>query len=117
MILHCMKKSAWEAVQNESSFGEASLETEGFIHCSSVDYFWRVAPNFKEIQEAMVLLCIDESLLNVPVRYEDADGCGRSYPHIYGRIPRAAVQNVLPFLRDADGNFLKNPELASIPNR
>lgn len=33
---------------------------DGFIHCSTIEYFWRVAPNFLDVEEPMVILCIDE---------------------------------------------------------
>ena len=51
------------------------------------------------------------------VRYEDADGCGRKYPHIYGLVNRDAVTMVLPFLRDADGHYVKNQELAEFADQ
>ena len=45
------------------------------------------------------------------------EGCGREYPHIYGLVNREAVTAVLPYRRDAQGNWIKNPELSSTPNR
>ena len=47
---------------------------------------------------------------------EDSDGCGREYPHIYGALNLDAVEAVLPYLRDEDGNWMKNPELAEYPD-
>ena len=63
MILHCMKKETWQERKNKQFWGKRNIEAEGFIHCSTVEYFWRVAPNFKEINEELLLLCIDESKL------------------------------------------------------
>ncbi|MCI8484291.1 MAG: DUF952 domain-containing protein [Lachnospiraceae bacterium] len=110
MILHCMKKSAWNQRKQKEFWGEEELEAEGFIHCSTIEYFWRVASNFKEITDEMVLICLDERRLTAEVRYEDGDHCGRSYPHVYGLINNDAVLQVLPFLRDEEGNYLENPE-------
>lgn len=117
IILHCMPKSVWESVRHQPYFGEASVAAEGFVHCSSIDYFWRVAPNFRNETADLVLLLIDTDHVNAEIRWEDADNCGREYPHVYGTIPVSAVSAVLPFLRNADGNWLKNPELSAYPNR
>ena len=117
MILHCMKKTTWEERKDKACWGKRNIEADGFIHCSTVEYFWRVAPNFKDVHEELVLVCIDESKLNAEVRYEDGDHCGREYPHVYGLINRDAVVQVLPFLRDEDGNYKKNPEFAGIEEK
>lgn len=117
MILHCMKKSTWEERSRKECWGRRNLEADGFIHCSTVEYFWRVAPAFQEVQEELVLVCIDENKLRAEVRYEDADHCGRKYPHVYGLIHRDAVIDVLPFLRNADGTYRKNPEFADIQEK
>jgi len=114
MILHCMKKSAWNAVKSEKYWGAQAIASEGFIHCSTVAYFWRVAPLFSESDEDFVLVCIDKEKLSAEVRYEDGDNCGRFYPHIYGPVNHDAVVMVLPFLRDENGKYCKNPEFSEI---
>ena len=116
MILHCMKKKTWEERMLKEYWGESNIEAEGFIHCSTVEYFWRVAPHFRNAEE-LVLVCIDESRLRSEVRYEDGDHCGRAYPHVYGVIHNDAVIMVLPFLRNEDGIYKKNPEFADIQER
>ncbi|MBD5082302.1 MAG: DUF952 domain-containing protein [Ruminococcaceae bacterium] len=118
MILHCMKKATWEERKNKELWGKRNIEADGFIHCSSPEYFWRVAPNFKDIEEELVLLCIDEKALKSEVRYEDGgDVSGRLYPHVYGLINNDAITTVLPFLRDENGDYVKNPELADIEDK
>lgn len=117
MILHCMKKTTWEERKNKECWGQRNINDEGFIHCSTIEYFWRVAVNFASITDEMVLLCIDESKLQSEVRYEDGDNCGRAYPHIYGLVNNDAVMQVLPFLRNEDGAWIKNPEFADIQDK
>ena len=114
MILHCMKEKEWNKAKNKKIFGKKDLKKFGFIHCSTIEYFWRVAPNFKDVKEPLVLICIDENKLNSEIKYEDSDNCGRYYPHIYGEINMASVVQVLPFLRDDNGNYIKNPEFSHI---
>ena len=115
-ILHVMKKSTWEEFRNKDLWGKQNIETEGFIHCSQPEFFWRVAPNFDSIEDEMVILCIDENKLSAKVKYEDGDNCGRSYPHVYGMINSSAVTAVLPFLRDENG-WIKNPELENFEDK
>lgn len=117
MILHCMKRTTWEERKHKPAWGNRNIQTDGFIHCSTAEYFWRVAPIFKDIEEELVLLCIDENKLKAEVRYEDGDNCGRFYPHVYGLINNDAVTAVLPFIKDENGNYRKNRELAHIEEK
>ena len=117
MILHCMRKTDWEEIKNKAEWGGRNIEADAFIHCSSPELFWRVAPNFIKIQEELMLLCIDEARLKSEVRYEDSDNCGRAYPHVYGLINNDAVTDVLPFIKDENGNYVKNAELAHIEDK
>lgn len=117
IILHCMPLRVWEERRNLSHWGESELNREGFIHASPIEYFWRVAPNFADISEPLVLLCIDKAKLESEVRYEDGDGCGRAYPHIYGLINNSAVVAVFPFQKDAKGAYMKNAEFAAIEEK
>ncbi len=116
-ILHVMKKSTWEERKNKDLWGKRNIEAEGFIHRSQPEYFWRVAPNFEDSAEELVILCIDENKLSSKVLYEDGDGCKRSYPHVYGTINSSAVTAGLPFLRDENGKWLKNPELENFEDK
>ncbi|HHW22420.1 MAG TPA: DUF952 domain-containing protein [Clostridiaceae bacterium] len=116
MILHCMKKKTWEEVKSKKYYGEECIASEGFIHCSPVGYMWRVAPNFKDVIDELVLLCIDTDKLEPEVRWEDGDDCGRSYPHVYGLINLDAIIKVLPYLKDENGNWIKNEELSMYPD-
>lgn len=117
MILHCMKKTTWETRKNKEYWGKRNVDAEGFIHCSTVEYFWRVAPNFTDVEDELVLICLDENKLEAEVRYEDGDNCGREYPHVYGMINNDAVIAVLPFIKDKDGIWQKNPEFGEIQDR
>ena len=117
MILHCVKKSIWEERKNKEYWGQRNLDAEGFLHCSTIDYFWRIIWLFEEEQEEFVIVCIDEEKLESEVCYEDGDNCGRAYPHIYGLVNNSAVVDVLPFLRDASGKYVKNPAFLNVKGR
>ena len=114
MIAHCMRKNKWNEIKDEDYWGYQDIEEEGFIHCSPIKYLWRVLPNFEDVKDELVIICIDEDKLEAEVKYEDDDNCGRNYPHVYGIINNDAVIKVLDYLKDEQGHYTKNPELYDI---
>lgn len=110
MILHCIKKTDWEDRKNKTSWGEEELAIDGFIHCSTIELFWRVTKFFEEVEDELVILCIDEDKLESEVIYEDKENTGKLFPHVYGLINNDAVVDVLPYLRNKKGQYTKNKE-------
>ncbi len=106
-----MKKITWEKVKHEVNYGRELIDLDGFIHCSSIEKFWRVAPNFLDIEEPLVLLCIDTEKVNAEIKWEDGDDCGRAYPHVYGELNLDSIVDVVPFSIDLHGNFVLNEKL------
>ncbi|GHU43474.1 hypothetical protein FACS1894111_09130 [Clostridia bacterium] len=113
IIIHCLRKTTWETYKNKAFYGESYIATEGFIHCSEVETFSLVAPNFANITDSLVLLCIDTTKISSEIKWECDESSGIAFPHIYGLLNISAVVNVLPFLRDVEGTFILNPELQS----
>jgi uncharacterized protein (DUF952 family) len=104
----------WLAAQQAGEYRSPSLETEGFIHCSTEKQIVRVANSFYTGQHGLVLLVIDPSQLQAELRWEppahpgpqaDLPPTDDLFPHIYGPINIEAVSKVLVFEPDADGNF------------
>lgn len=99
-LLHIAERHHWEAAQDAgvpyamSTLGR-TLDEEGFIHCSKdpaqvegvLSRFYSAVP-----RKDLVLLVIDASRLDSPVRHEPADG--ELFPHVYGPIPVSAVIDV-----------------------
>ncbi len=117
LILHCIKKELWEEMKGQDYIGKPLLEKNPFIHCSSIEYFWRVSPHFDNVDEELILLLIETELLDAPVKWEDLEGCGRKYPHIYGPIRAEAIRQVLPYRKAPDGTWIKNEELSHVKNQ
>lgn len=117
VILHCMTVQNWEKRKSKRFWGEENIAVDGFIHCSSIEYFWRITENFSSVNEPLLLVCIDKTKLTAELKYEDGDNCGRYYPHVYGPINNDAVICVLPYLRDKNGNYVKNPELSDVEDK
>ncbi len=113
-ILHCMKKSTWESVKDKEYYGSAYIKAVGFLHCSSIEYMWRVAPMYEGVKDELVLLCIATSMVEPTIQWERGESNDRQYPHIYGELNLSAVVDVYPFLRDERGKFKLNPDLMEI---
>lgn len=104
LILHITQRQQWEAAQVHGSYRCESLDTEGFIHCSTPSQVVRVANLFYAEQHGLVLLWIDGDRLQPELRY-DAIDTGEAFPHVYGEINLDAVTQVTDFEPEADGTF------------
>ncbi|PIE81166.1 MAG: hypothetical protein CSA11_05180 [Chloroflexi bacterium] len=116
LILHITERSTWEtAVSRHRSssvthtvhppYTTESLQTEGFIHCSTPTQAVYAANEHFKGQSGLLLLCIDEDLVEANVVYEDCYETGQQFPHIYGALNRDAVLGVVDFPPNADGTF------------
>lgn len=102
-ILHITTPADWQAALEAGIYGADSLETEGFIHCSTAQQIVATANRFYAGQSDLLLLHIDPQALAAELRWEMADG--QDFPHIYGPINLDAVVEVEAFNPDADGSF------------
>jgi uncharacterized protein (DUF952 family) len=113
LILHITSKQEWLEAQQRGEYVAPSLQTEGFIHCSTDKQVVHVANAFYHGQGNLVLLVIDESKLTSELKWEPPAGppaAGISvtdtFPHIYGAINLDAVVSVTDFKPDpATGKF------------
>jgi uncharacterized protein (DUF952 family) len=117
MIYHITPQTEWHSAQQIGHYRAPSLESEGFIHCSTAEQVLKVANAFYSGRNDLVLLAIDETQLGDKVRWEPPAGApaegitaDQLFPHIYSALPISAVQRVLPFSPDADGHFTSLPE-------
>ncbi|NIH77517.1 DUF952 domain-containing protein [Amycolatopsis viridis] len=104
MILHVCAASEWTG----ADYRAPSLDTVGFIHCADPGTVVIPANARFTGRRDLVLLEIDPSRLDVPLRWEEGDPPhpdGVLFPHVYGRIPAEAVVAVHPFPPGADGRF------------
>ena len=104
LMLHITTASEWEAAEAAGEYRAPSLDTDGFIHCSTPaqvvhvgDWFYRDIPD-------LMLLCIDPARLTSDVLWEaSADAFAGEFPHVYGPIALAAVRAVVPWSRGENG--------------
>ncbi|NJK42030.1 MAG: DUF952 domain-containing protein [Acaryochloridaceae cyanobacterium SU_2_1] len=111
MIFHITSASDWQAAQLAGQYIAASLKSVGFIHCSKQDQVLEVSNRLFLGSSDLVLLEILPEALTAEIRYENLEGGIEQYPHIYGPIPLAAVQRVVPFPPGPQGRFSLPVEL------
>ena len=112
-ILHLALPDDWAAAFETGSYTMSTrgvtLEEEGFIHCSYPDQVEGVAERFYADVDQLVLLTVDTSLVDAPVRDEPpVPGSDERFPHVYGPLPLAAVRDARLWFRSPDGWSLES---------
>jgi len=104
LILHITTAPEWAAAKEAGEYRAPSLETEGFIHCSTPAQVVHVANWFYREIPDLVLLGIDPGGLESPLLWEaSTDAFAGEFPHVYGPIALAAVLAVVPWERGENG--------------
>ena len=113
MIYHITTRGEWAAAQKAGRIRAASLDSEGFIHCSTWQQVLPVAKLFYRGRGDLLLLRIDESRLDAPLVWEapahpDPEKAGEfaetdRFPHIYGELNLDAVVGLDTLYERADG--------------
>jgi glutathione S-transferase len=79
-----------------------TIDDVGFIHCSTRDQVESTANRFYGDLDQLVLLTIDQSLVDAPIRFEPpTPDSTELFPHIYGPLPIAAVTDATFWIRSA----------------
>ncbi len=107
-ILHICTQSEWQNAQIAKEYQAASLESEGFIHCSQPDQILKVANQYYPEAVDLTLLWIDVDKLKAELRWESSDG--DVFPHLYGPLNLNAVLAAFPFQPDETGVFRTYPK-------
>lgn len=100
-----------KAAEAQGWFESADLAAEGFIHCSFLHQVMGVSRRHYAGQQGLVLFSIDPAAVDCEIRVENTSGGTDLYPHIYGRVPWTAVQQVYQDTYDQVGNFQLPVEL------
>lgn len=91
MIYHICRKPAWEQALQKGIYDTPSLDTEGFIHNSTLKQVAGVLQRYFKGETGLVLLHIDETLLTSDLKYELAPSVNEFFPHIFGPINLEAI--------------------------
>ena len=92
-IYHIVLPDIWEQQKSSELYEAASLAAEGFIHCSYAGQLDAVLERYYSGVEKVLVITIDPARLTSELVAEPSTG-GEIYPHIYGKIDRAAILEV-----------------------
>ena len=92
LIYHIVLPEVWAAFDTEL-YRAASLENEGFIHCSFAKQLNAVIARYYSDAAKIVVLEIETDRLMSRVLNEPSTA-SEIYPHIYGPINRDAIVSV-----------------------
>jgi uncharacterized protein (DUF952 family) len=112
-VWHIASRAEWDAARAAGSYRTASLDTDGFIHCSTAAQIVGSADRYFRGRGDLVLLCIDAARVADALRYEPPAVIGGAadrrddqlFPHLYGPLAIDAVIRAVPFPCRADGSF------------
>ena len=104
LLLHITSRAQWDRARFAGMYRSETLDTEGFIHCSTRDQVLGVAEKHFRGRDDLVLLCIDSSRVQAPIQY-DAIETGARFPHVYGPLNADAVIKTVPFPPGPNGRF------------
>lgn len=92
LIYHIVLPKMWAAFDTHL-FRAASLDTEGFIHCSFAEQLDGVIERYYPDEPELVVLEIDPDRL-MSRMIKEPSTASEIYPHIYGPINRDAIVGV-----------------------
>ncbi len=105
MIYRISEPQFWADALRQGYYASPDLAAEGFIHFSERHQVAGVAQRYYRGKTGMILLQVDETRLDpdVECRRENTTGGRELFPHVYGRVPLAAVVRSAPFQLLGDG--------------
>jgi uncharacterized protein (DUF952 family) len=108
VLVHLCPTDDWSAAQDHGELRPESLTSVGFVHLSTPEQVHLPANRLYRGREDLVLLHIDPTRLDSPIRWElgvATDPEAMLFPHLYGALPVGTVINVTSYRPSADGTF------------
>ena len=113
VIFHITRHEQWEQAESAGVYRGDTLNSDGFIHCSTPQQVVKVANALFHAQQGLVLLYIETDKVRAEIRHEGPKG-EEHYPHIYGSLNIDAVIKVLNLEPGEDGKFELPTEIADV---
>ncbi len=110
VLVRLCSEQEWRAARDRGWIAPepAGPDAEPFVHLSTIEQVHLPANRLYRGRRDMILLYIDESALDAPLRWEPGvptDPQSMLFPHLYGRLPVGAVIRSAPYPPAADGSF------------
>lgn len=109
IIYHLTPYDQWKHAQKMGFYAPQSLVKEGFIHCSTKNQILPTANRRFRGDNSLVLLAINTEKVNAKIVFEDASNRGENHPHVYGKLPLSAIEEVFPIKPNQKGQFIELP--------
>jgi uncharacterized protein (DUF952 family) len=108
LTYHLVPSAVWAAVPAGDPLRPASLDVDGFVHCTtgSDEMIATANRHYRDDPRPFIVLTIDLGRATAPWRYDTTDPADTRYPHVYGELPRDAIVRVEPIVRAPDGSFI-----------
>ncbi len=108
MIYHIIETTQYRNIKEQKVYHPASLETEGFIHCSGNKRDTLEVANFLFKNRDVLVLEIDDEPLQSLIRWEKAlgDRVDRLFPHIYGELEIKYITGIKIFIKNDSDNYI-----------
>ncbi|MDJ0662675.1 MAG: DUF952 domain-containing protein [Crocosphaera sp.] len=115
IIFHITTSETWKKAKLNQEYKCDSLDTEGFIHCSTQSQILTIANTFYKQYDQIILLEINPDKLLAELKWEapvhpksnvkhNIDE-QEKFPHIYGVINLDAVEKVIYLCKNKNGLF------------
>lgn len=105
LIFHIVEKKAYKRLENSGEYRPESLDTEGFIHCSTGEQINDTANRIFENKRHLFLLIIDTKRVEADIKYEEDKEQDEKFPHIYGPLNTNAILDKISLNPDKKGQF------------
>lgn len=105
LLFHITTQDLWNEYKKSGSFEPESLESEGFIHCSTGSQIEKTANRLFSDKDEILLLVIDASMFREDIKYEKDEETGEEFPHIYNSLGVNAVIDKIPIKAEDNGTF------------
>lgn len=105
LIFHLLLKKDWKERKIDSRYSPESLESKGFIPCSSGSRIEAVANRLFKGEKRVLLLVINTTLIEPELKFEKDKETGMRYPHIHGPLNLDAVIDKIELAAEDDGSF------------
>ncbi len=92
-FFHIVSEQNWEAARLAGEYRAATLDTEGFMHCSYARQLVATAHRYYPEPGGYLVLTIAPDRVTSEIKFELAS-IGELFPHIYGPLNLAAVVRV-----------------------
>ena len=106
LIYTLVRAADWRAAEQAGAYhGSADDRRDGFLHFSTAAQLRASAAKHRAGIADLLMVEVSTAALGAALKWEPASG-GSSpglFPHLYGVLPLAAVQQVVPLPLGADG--------------